>query len=262
MFAATNMMFAKSGLDLDPDAAAYILAVEAVDGQSLETGVKLAYDTFIRGCKDDSIWTAIKACCILAGARSLSGALVPLVGPAPTNNNFVAGDYLRKTGLKGNAANKWLNSNFAHSATAQNNVHAAVWASENYSVGVRFNIRCLSGSMTAIGRDIQSQPDTWVAHDAGSGVPRFTDSGTGFKAVTRSNSTNFVRRSNGTAATVTRGAGASAPGALPFGVFGDYLGSFPSDARLGLYSLGDALNLALLYSRVATLMSDINTAIP
>lgn len=72
----------------DPDAAAYIAAVEAADGQPLEPAVKTAINSFVVGCKADGIWAAIKAACILAGARTLSGALVPLAGTAPTNFNF------------------------------------------------------------------------------------------------------------------------------------------------------------------------------
>jgi hypothetical protein len=37
----------------DPDAAAYLRAVEAADGQALETPVKRAVDDFIKGCKAD-----------------------------------------------------------------------------------------------------------------------------------------------------------------------------------------------------------------
>jgi hypothetical protein len=95
----------------DTDAQVYISAVEAADGQGLEDGVKNAINSFVLGCKADGIWSAIKASCILAGARTLSGALVPLVGAAPTNNNFVSGDYNRKTGLIGNGTSKYLNSN-------------------------------------------------------------------------------------------------------------------------------------------------------
>jgi len=69
-------------------AGAYIAAVEAADGQALESGVKTAITNFVAGCRADGIWNAIKASCILAGARTLSGALVPLVGTAPTNFNF------------------------------------------------------------------------------------------------------------------------------------------------------------------------------
>jgi hypothetical protein len=89
---------------------AYIAAVETADGQALEPAIRTAYDQFIRGCKADGIWDAIKASCILSGARSLSGALVPLKGSAPTNNNFVSGDYVRTTGLVG----RWKHEVFGH----------------------------------------------------------------------------------------------------------------------------------------------------
>jgi hypothetical protein len=62
---------------MDTDAAAYITAVETADDQTLEEKTKIAIDNFVLGCKADGIWTAIKASCILAGARTLNGALVP-----------------------------------------------------------------------------------------------------------------------------------------------------------------------------------------
>jgi hypothetical protein len=95
----------------DPEITAYIAAVETADGQALEPAVKTAYINFILGCKADGIWNAIKASCILAGARTLTGALVPLAGTAPTSFNFVDGDYNRKTGLVGDGSTKYLDSN-------------------------------------------------------------------------------------------------------------------------------------------------------
>jgi hypothetical protein len=77
----------------DADAVAYIAAVEAADGQALEAATRMAINSFVKGCKADGIWTAIKASCILAGARTRLGALTPLAGTAPTNFNFVDGDY-------------------------------------------------------------------------------------------------------------------------------------------------------------------------
>jgi hypothetical protein len=107
-----KLVLSKIQLDArDADANAYMAAVEAADGEPLELGVRLAITDFVLGCKSDGIWTAIKASCILAGARTLTGALVPLVGAAPTNNNFVSGDYNRKTGLVGDGSTKYLNSN-------------------------------------------------------------------------------------------------------------------------------------------------------
>jgi len=85
-----------------------------------------AIDAFIVGCKDDAIWDAIKACCIMAAWDGLSGCLVPLKGTAPTNNNFVSGDYDRETGLVGDGATKYLDSNRASNDDPQNNAHLAL----------------------------------------------------------------------------------------------------------------------------------------
>jgi hypothetical protein len=104
----------------DADAQTYITAVETADGQALETATRYAINNFVIGCKQDGIWSAIKASCILAGARTLSGALVPLVGTAPTNFNFVSGDYNRKTGLVGDKSTKYLDSNRNNNADPQN----------------------------------------------------------------------------------------------------------------------------------------------
>jgi hypothetical protein len=98
-------------LPADAEADAYIAAVEAADGQALEPGVKFAIKNFVLCCKQDGIWSAIKASCILAGARTRLGALTPLVGTAPTSFNFVDGDYNRKTGLVGDGSTKYLDSN-------------------------------------------------------------------------------------------------------------------------------------------------------
>ena len=72
---------------LDPDAAAYIAAVEAADGQMLEPALVTAYNEFFIGCKADasplagvSNFDAIKASCILAGARTLAGGACAVEG--------------------------------------------------------------------------------------------------------------------------------------------------------------------------------------
>jgi hypothetical protein len=107
----TRIVLAKGySLPDDADAVAYIDAVEAADGQALETATRMAINSFVKGCKADGIWPAIKASCILAGARTRLGALTPLAGTAPTSFNFVDGDYNRKTGLVGDGSTKYLDS--------------------------------------------------------------------------------------------------------------------------------------------------------
>jgi len=127
-------------LPSDQDALTYLAAVAAADGAPVEVGVATAVDDFFKGCKADGIWDAIKASCILCGARTLAGALVPLVGGAPTNvaDGFVEGDYTRggaTPGLKGDGTS-YLDSGRADDADPQDDAHRCAYVSEEV-------IRCL-----------------------------------------------------------------------------------------------------------------------
>jgi hypothetical protein len=123
----------------DPDAEAYIAAVEAADlaadptAEPLETATKVAIHSFVKGAKADGFWPAIKASCILAGARTLQGALVPLVGAAPTNFNFVSGDYNRKTGLAGNGINKYLRTGLSLNDVNIANASISCWITDAHT---------------------------------------------------------------------------------------------------------------------------------
>jgi hypothetical protein len=130
------LLSAPPSVRLQPETTAYVAAVEAQDGQALESTVVAAIDAFITGCKADGVWNAIKAACILAGARTLNGALVPLVGPAPKGSNFVSGDYNRKTGLKGDGLAKRLDTQYkiSGSLTGQD-LHLGVVGSEALNTG-------------------------------------------------------------------------------------------------------------------------------
>jgi hypothetical protein len=77
-----------------------------------------AFDAFIKGCKTDGTWGAIKASCILAGWNNLDGALTPLVGAAPTNFNFGSVSLL----LRGDGPNG--STNIADSSLLANTVAA------------------------------------------------------------------------------------------------------------------------------------------
>ena len=111
----------------DADAQAYIANVEAADGRPLEREVCVAINGFVVGCKVDENWSSLRAAVILLGARSLRGALVPLVGPSPVNYNFVTGDYNRTTGLLGSPGSKRIDTRLAHRSLPQDNMHYSVW---------------------------------------------------------------------------------------------------------------------------------------
>jgi hypothetical protein len=243
---------------MDTDAAAYIAAVETADGQALEERTKIAIDNFVLGCKADGIWTAIKASCILAGARTLAGALVPLVGTAPTNNNFVSGDYNRKTGLgDGSNTTKFLNTNRAENADPQDNIHLSFYAS--------------SGDTTA---NVMGIGSTYIRNNATQVVyacrlaefatTARTRSSTGFFGVTRSAGASFTRYASGSPAineSVT--AASSAPGSESYRVFTrvDPAASL-SQRRIAFYSIGESLDLQKLDSRVTDLITAFGVAIP
>jgi hypothetical protein len=254
----------------DPDAFAYFTAVEAADGQALEDSVRDAYNAFVVGCKVDGIWTAIKASCILAGARTLAGALVPLVGTAPTNNNFVSGDYNRETGLIGNNSSKYLDSNRANNADPQDSQHLAVYSSSRQVV-TDDALGGYIGDLTA-GQDGASYIYDFK-NAAGSamvfrsrGGAEFTTSfstGLAFIGLSRGASGSFTSRVFGTNTSRTQASSTPTTGNLHVFRLNRSSGDFLyTDARIAFYSIGESLDLALLDTRVTALINAIAAAIP
>jgi hypothetical protein len=244
----------------DPDAGAYIAAVEAADGQLLEFGVGKAINDFIVGCKADGTWDAIKASCILAGARTRLGALTPLVGTAPTSFNFVDGDYNRKTGLVGDGSTKYLDSNRNNNADPQDSNHNAAWLSQGATV---------SGGV--IGTDTTGTGSNNMFYETGSTGLFFRNRSssltsfagaipcpTGFIGHSRSAAASFLARANLSTITVTRTSQIPYNGNIS--VF--RRATAVTNARLAFYSIGESLDLALLDTRVTDLINAFAAAIP
>jgi hypothetical protein len=244
----------------DPDARAYLAAVEAADTQTLEPAVRLAVDAFVVGCKADGIWTAIKASCILAGARTLTGALVPLAGTAPTNVNFVSGDYNRKTGLVGNGSTKYLNSNRNNNADPQNNNHNAAFVqAAGTSTGMTIMGANNSGGAPP-GGNVITQGGGTRNRSAQLTTLSIPGSTTGLFGTARSLSSSYVFRANGENSTINIASdGLFSSNILIFSrqFFSNYF-----NGRLAFYSIGESLDLALLDARVTTLINAFAAAIP
>jgi len=254
---------------LDPDAAFYIDRVQAADGQSLEEGVKLAYSTFVSDCKTDGIWDAIKASCILAGARTTNGALVPLVGAAPDPYNFdLVGDsdYDRKTGLKGNGSTKYLDSNTNNNSLSQDDNSLGVFVDTAESSSDAAYIGIGSGSITGsnhIGTSTIGAFLFFRSMSANADTLLGAQSSTGFIGLDRSQSSQFTHRANGQSILVNQTSQTPATGNIY--VFGRNVSDaldIPTDGRLQFYFIGESLDLAALDTRVTTLMSDLAAAIP
>jgi hypothetical protein len=261
---------------VDTDAAAYIAAVESADSIALddevelEAGVKTAIDTFVKGCKSDGIWDAIKASCILAGARTLPGALVPLKGSAPTNvGTFGSGDYNRKTGLVGNGTN-YLDTNYAYGSGLQDDKHVAVYATAAQNDGTssiaycgssnaastgtaRSQILAIPASTERLRSRLSDETTTQVAN---------TNNANGLIGINRSGSGSYIQRGNGTNQTVNV---SSLTGAetnmFIFRRVASSMPPNPTSARLAFYSVGEALDLEKLDTRVTALINAYDAAI-
>jgi hypothetical protein len=238
----------------DADAAAYFARIVSA-GSSISAHNKNAVNAFVVGCKADGIWSAIKASCFLAGPDDLTGALVPLVGAAPTNFNFAAGDYNRVTGLVGNGLTKYLNSNRAGNADPRNNQHLGVYL---ISVGT-LTQRVLSnggdetGTSSLAIRIGEPSISRSQSTTAGNHTSNITE---GFFGVSRSSSTSYFHRN--ASANVTHTISSQTPRSNNIDVFrGAGAQVLYADARLSFYSIGESLDLALLDARLTTYMSAI-----
>jgi len=257
--------FAAGGYDTD--AQTYITAVEAADGQALETAVKDAINAFVVGCKADSIWSAIKAACILAGARTLAGALVPLVGAAPTNNGFVNADLNRKTGLISNGE-KYLNSNRNNNADPQDNNHNAVYVTVTSAATLSVFMGCSPGTTDSGANNMGIfrfvPPGSLFFRNRSSSVTEYAGAGnaTGLVGTSRSSSANHDARFNGATVQPSSPKTSQTPFNGNVFIFSTTNGSFTANARFSFYSIGESLNLALLDARLVTLMSALSAAIP
>lgn len=250
------------GVAYDVDAQAYITAVEAVDGQALETGVRDAFNAFVVGCKADGNLSAIKACCILAGARTLAGALVPLVGTAPTNNNFVSGDYNRKTGLVGNGSTKYLIANLAYNSIPSNSEHLSTYRSSAGTGNLLGGGTVSPASLSRIG---YVSSDLYVElQSSGKLVSQIAY--TGFLGTSRSGAASFTFRCASANSTIAQISNTRSSTSTPYGVFcanySDLAVAGVSASRLAFYSIGESLNLTQLDSRVSTLITALAAAIP
>jgi hypothetical protein len=253
-----------NGVDTgEAEALNYISRVEQVDGQPLEAEVKTAITLFILGCKADGIWNAIKASCILAGARTLNGALVPLTGPQPSIvGPFVSGDYDRKTGLKGNGTTKGLNTNRNNNTDPQDSKHMSIYATTAPSgSGFPRYIGTVGGTglsvigVNRVSTDIFMNINSSVGIGTGAG----TATATGFIGASRNTSTSVITRLLGVSVANTNTSQSRLSSNIHIFSNGG-TGNF-SDARVSFYSIGESLDLALLDARITTLMNALSVAI-
>jgi hypothetical protein len=200
----------------------------------------------------------------MAGARTLSGALVPLAGNAPTNNNFVSGDYSRKLGLLGDGSSKYLNTQY-NSATffQQNNNHISVYVTSAPSSSA--TIKAFIGNALSIASRMILTKGT--VNELGVKLSSATTSiasegiTNGFKGGARNGSSTAIGRtsqSNTSIATTS----SQITGTQLMAVFAAGSATAFLDARMSFYSMGTYLDLSLLDTRITTLMTTLASVLP
>jgi hypothetical protein len=246
----------------------------------LERGVTDAFNTCLQALVADGILgvsggvltqaaSLIKASCAMQGARTLSGALVPLADdmPKPTNLNFVAGDYNRRTGLGDPVnASKYLNTNRNNNADPQANRHIALRVNLTSSavqllLGARVEANGTGASLIGwngtqpIFRSVPLADALQVSGSAAVGTPTMF-------ALSRNTSSSYTARVSGSSTLIT--STSTTPDNINSFVFAQNNDGSPSGfstALINFYSLGSALDLAILDARITALSNAIQAAI-
>jgi len=246
----------------DADALDYLDRMAAADGASVEVGVATAVDAFFKDAKESGVFSALKACCILAGARTLAGALVPVVGTAPTNvaNGFVSGDFSRTSGLTGDGTS-YLNSNRDNSADGQNDQHLAVFATSPSSDGKVLAGRGTFTDATTIFRVAGNTTLYFRNRSGSSGGIADAGTSTGLYGSSRNAAEQFfVRANKDTQTALVASTGAISGDVYIFDSNG-YGAGVETDATIAFYSIGTSLSLEDLDTAVSDLITAIGEAL-
>jgi hypothetical protein len=255
----------------DPDAAAYIAAVEAADGQALEDGVRQAIDDLVVTLKATTGWAAMDSFLPMAGPRTLAGALVPLRGDAPQFNNLVAGDYSRTLGITGDGIAKVGIVATRTAGRRSEDVHLSVYADyrSTASLGVLVGTNLRLGVATQI---FAETPNTLVFCAAGGGLPvtpePVLDQAPAFYGVARNSdleNAEVWRSTQSTYSTVLTGTGNAGAASPYYGILAQEDGSvlrFPAPATACCFSQGPYYNQPMqVRAAINTYLAALATAI-
>jgi len=175
---------------------------------------------------------------------------------APTNNNFVSGDYNRETGLKGDGSTKYLDSNRANDDDPQDDKHLSVYR----SVAATNNGGLLGSNGTTTGHShiyTGFGSFNFRMNAAASATQSLSlNTGAAFLGASRNAAASFGYRISGTGYTAT--VTSETPNGNNIRVFET---GGKTDARIAFYSIGEVLDLAALDTRVSALVTAIGNAI-
>jgi len=283
----------------DADAENYINRVIAADvaafnSNGLEFAVKIAINNFVIGLKTDGIWNAINSCCILAGARTYQGCLIPLKGPTPTNYNFTSSYYNRKNGLAGGGTTltRYIDSNTSNllgydylTNSKAWDVHASVFVTDNLNLSSVLSAGYVLGSNVTYDGAVVIRPYSTTTSTFRARATNTNSTydplniGLGFIGVSRGPSTDLTagnksylsyNTTSNTQTSITLPAAVYQKPDLttnPVSNIHVFQRNYSTGAvinfsgKMSFYSIGNYLDLNLLASRVKILMDNINSSV-
>ena len=270
-------------ISVDPDVVNYIEAVEAADGEPLEQDVVTSLEAFILGCKIDGIWDAIKSSCILAGARTFAGAIIPLAGVTHTyvlnSSGNIVTHYNRKTGMLFPRHGVSINSNRLHTAESFTDRHISAYVTQagdgqivgNSDSNYRGSFIANPANITKYAFGVAGDSSDWNSATVTPDIPETT---TGFLGASRGANSDAGTQTRLTPSShyVYRGLGATydrpqnartSTSSQPIKVGGfSNLGGYEGNKRVSFYSVGASLDLSKLDARVTKLMTKLNAVLP
>ena len=239
-------------LNFAPATNAWLAAVEAADGQLLENGVYNAMGAF-----GDYRIPLGGACCLMAGARTLAGALVPMVGAAPTEVNFVSEDYDRTTGLKGDGIGKYLDSNRNNNVDPRDSNHNALYITF-FSGGTQVYMGADSPTNSAgtnnIGRTYNlffRNRSTGTAYATPPSLPSLV-------GTSRAASGSYIYRAGGMSQPYANTSQIPFNGSIT--IFASGGTGFRSSSRISFYSIGPSVDLDAMDTAITTCMNALAAA--
>ena len=199
-------------------------------------------------------WDTMESAASFVGV-GIKGITVPLRDgmTVPTQNNFITSDLDQLTGLLCNGSTKRISTNTDQSNYAQNDTSASTYRTEDVSGTNPFYF----GTNLANGFGARGTASFITACYGAQAVTGSASTTVGLLGLSRSASTGYDYRSNGTTGTRTTASVAPAAGNLDiFAINGVANGSF----RLATYHAGPALDLATLEGLQDTLLDEVAAA--
>lgn len=261
--------------EYDEHAADYIARVETADGEPLETAVKASINTLFITLKNTpslspglSNWQALAGGILMAGPRTLAGALTVIKSDQPALSSagpFVAEDYDRITGLKSSRTpSKSVTFNYPNMNLPRDDFSMAALLTEIPAIGAVEHIMSCNVTVTPGFLRLSAAGDTETsARDAAYASPTIPRPGTltlpALLGVTRAGDDKIIRSYRQSAAATVPSTIVPASGSIR--LFRWSMTSDATTARAAWSSYGRAVDLEALEAALLTYLSAISAAL-